>query len=120
MDRHPRWPAVLGWSIHDFEAETPFSKGGDDEAAGRQWRVRLIVARAAERDQAIEVEVRTAARAFDDVMDVKAAAATTSFTAPAGAAAYLALNRLPLEAGSGRATAHRDRVQTPSANGGTT
>src|SRR6267378_8346886 len=96
--------------MHDFEGKAPLAQRRDDQPTGRQRRIRLIMAAAAEGDQAIEVEVRAAARALDHVVNVEPATASARLATPAGAAAHLALNRFPFESGGRRATARASRV----------
>ena len=78
------------------------------------------MARAAESDEPIEVEVRAAARALDDVVNVQAPAATARLAAPPGTAADLTLNGLPFDARGGRAAGHADRVRPMLAEAATT
>ena len=42
--------------MHDFEGEAPLTHRRDDQPAGRERCVRLVMAAAAEGDQAVEVE----------------------------------------------------------------
>ena len=100
--------------MHDFEGEAPLAQRGDDQPTGRQRRVGLIMAAAAEGDQAVEVEVRAAARALDHVVNVEAATASARLAAPAGAAAHLALNCFPLESRGRRAAARPNHVRGTS------
>ena len=62
----------------------------------------------AEGNEAIEVEVRAAARALEDMVNVEAATATARLASPARAAAHLAADRLCLPVPlAGRLTGRR-------------
>jgi hypothetical protein len=76
--------------VHNLEGEAPVAQRCNSQPTGRQWCVGLIMAGAAQGDQAIEVEVGATARALNDVVNVEAAAAAARLAAPAGAAADLA------------------------------
>jgi hypothetical protein len=105
--------------MHDFEGEAPLAQRRDDQPTGRQRRISLVMAGAAEGDQAIEVEVGATARALDHMVDVEAATASARLAAPGRAASYLALNRFPFEAGGRWAAARASRFRRMSSEFGT-
>jgi hypothetical protein len=93
-----RWrlrPAILRRPVYHLKSKLTVSERRDDQPAGCERSVGLVVTRAAHRNEAIEVEVRAAARALDDVVDVQAAAAAAGLAAPPGPTADFTLNRLP-------------------------
>jgi hypothetical protein len=94
--KNARWQPIFRRPAQHFEAKLPISEGCDDQPAGGQRGVGLVMAGAAQRHQAIEIEVRAAARALDDVMDIQAATPPARLTAPPGPTADFALNRLPI------------------------
>jgi len=92
----------ISWTHGDVEGEAPITQRNDDQPTAGQRRVGLIMAASAECNQAVEVEVGAAAGALEDMVNVEATAATARLATPAGAAAHLAPNRLPLDARGGR------------------
>jgi hypothetical protein len=68
----------------DLEGEVPFAERTDGQPAARVGGIGLGVARRTERHQAVEIEVRAALGAVDDVVDLEGAPAATGLAAPAG------------------------------------
>ena len=104
MPSATRRPAVFRRSVHDVKDESAIAQRRNNQPTGLERRVGLIVAAPAEGDEAIEVKIGAAARAFDNMVDVKLATPPARLAAPTGAAAHLALNRLPFNPRGGRTT----------------
>jgi len=68
------------------------------------------MATSAQRDEPIEVVVRAAARALDDVVDVQAATAAAGLATPLRPTAHLVLNRGPFESGGRGAAVYGNYV----------
>ena len=77
-------------------AELASSEGRDDKPSLGERGIRLGVAGAAEGDEAVEVEVRSALSTLEDVMHLEARAQATSLADPAGAGQDLCANVLEL------------------------
>ena len=73
---------ILRRPVHHVETKPTVSERRDDQPAGCGWGIGLVMARSAQRHQAVAIEVRAAARALDDVVDVQAAAAAAQLFFP--------------------------------------
>jgi hypothetical protein len=97
-----------------LDSEAPVAQQTDDEPAPSVGGIRLRMIRGTERHQAVEIEVRAALAALDDVVDLEGAPAATGLAPPAGAeestGAPAAPDRCPARSlQSGRREAeHRD------------
>jgi hypothetical protein len=100
--------------MDDAKGEVAITQRRDREPAGRQRRIRLVVAGPTQGDQTIEIEVGATARALDHVVNIEASAAAARLAAPARAAAHLALDRLPFDPRGRRAAIHRRRIRPTS------
>jgi hypothetical protein len=87
----------------DLEDEAPVAQRGDHQPAPHVGGVGLGVARRTERHQAVEIEVRAALGALDDVVDFEGAPAATGLAAPAGPPEHYPSDRRPLLEGGRRA-----------------
>jgi hypothetical protein len=69
--------------VHDVKGEFAITQARGNQAARPQRRVSLIVAGAAQRHRAIQIEVRAAARALDHMVNVEAATPAAHLAAAA-------------------------------------
>src|SRR5262245_48496798 len=83
--------------MHEGKGELAITQRRDRQPTRRQWRIRLVVAGPTQGDETIEIEVGAT-----DVVNIEATAAAIRLAAPARAAAHLALDCLPFDAGGGR------------------
>ena len=72
-------------SSGDLDGEAPVAERGDEHPAAHVGGIRLGMAWRAERHQAVEIEVRAALGALDDMVDLEGAPAAAGLAPPAGA-----------------------------------
>ncbi len=70
--------------LDDLEGEATLAKRSDHQPAACIGRIGLRMARRTERDELVEIKVRAALGALDDVVDLEGAPAATGLAPPAG------------------------------------
>jgi hypothetical protein len=108
LARSPDAPLVR--ALHHGDAEPPPAQRLDEEASAIERRVRLGVARAAQRDQPVQVEVRAPLGSLDHMVDVQPAAPhPAGLAGPFGPVSRPATGSRPIRSHSPRGAPGRGR-----------